>query len=1204
MVLSAALLVRSDPLPSPGIGLIVTKDDMAAIRRKAETGISRSISEAIKARLPEAVNQLRELRTFHWPPRGSPLLANMSDESLGSIERHYLPSVPVVAAHYLLTGETYGVEDAIWCMQQWAHYNRIGWYAWNGGSFPQIHYGSIVRVTAFAYDWLYEAMSEEARRDVEAALLMAGRDYYRLNLIGPGMLMHHLRHHNQGNNAFCSALAATLATRAHNPDADRWLRAYIETFLWNLTHAFGPQGQDLENDLQGYWTIALDAVVQSAVMLRNTLGLDFLTHPHLRTAHHFWMAHLAPCKPVLYTGGSARRESPYDESFEGYAWVQNAPACTVHNAVVSHSMLLFAALHRDGAGLSLWRQSMLDPGERVRRDCLSMGHTGTIGGMLALAWFPTDLKPSPIEGPLAYVSERLALWRSGLVSGKDSMLTFNGGQMNLIERGEQLGTGVGLVWHNPHFHYAPAQNTLWTEEEDLQPSYRLTSSFIGETANYFSATGAFSNTRYYPHSAQLHAYRRFQILERDILWRKGRFWVIFDRVAQNAPRSHAFIWNTLNTDRNACYKFRESHATLQRRQTALDFFFAEPSQVTFRSYPTHLMPVWNFSWSEHGLAFEAREGTGMTNIEAITEIPVDGFAGVDLLDNVGPISLEVPSGPDDSLARGGERDLDDLLLDARPPTVKTARVRVGKDPGRRTYRHVKRYPIVGGRYYTLELIYSKFNLRQYHNPAWQVIAIFYDRDGQALNAATWQNPCSACLTEADGETAVADRSIVRRFVAVPRNAETVGFELQTWEIFEASGRPIAAGTPSELYLHQLRLLRHPEPERSLRIRFLTLLRSRNVADSPPNVRINRVADGSITRMPRADGGWDIVVSAETPLRDPEGLFEFEGRLATLSLSSSGRLEEAFMAQVLRFSSTAMGLSVGADAPITLEKCSSGIFLQTFRRTTIHIKDGSVEASGTADSGFYRLQGRTMMTLSGRYDPAVDVAPMDQTAYREGVGRWFEEWNETAADTSFGRNLLQNATFRASSVLQPRFAPSLVNDGRIAEAWGDGSLLYREDEILSAGFGGYGGDWHTASYPWPYRIRPTYWLAGDEEKEAWIEAELPRTETVRLIRLHNTCNAGFNDRAMIDFQIDLFDETGRLIRRITDHFGKPVPESVQYPGQSYGGGWRFWFHPDTPVPHGEGWKIIPLGDPVPVRRLRITCLRYWGYGAGLSEWQAF
>ena len=463
-VVSVAEPVFADPEPPrPKVGLVVTAEELTRVRAKIAAGVPGQIWRQVLSQMPKTLEELTDLRARSWPAPGTPWdEGRVNQATVIQIEDTYIRAIPLVAIHYLITGKPDGVEDALWCMRKLKHYERAGWFTWEGGSFPQIRYGGLVRVTAFAYDWMYDAMDTDTRADVEAYLLMAARDYFRIDLVAPGMVMHHFRNHNQGANAFCSGLAATLVTRELNPDAPRWCRAFVETYLWKLNNAFGPNGEGLEGDLDGYWGIAFDAITQDAIMLRNILGVDFLDHPHLRRAYTYWMAHLTPCKPVRYTGGSQRQDSAYDENFDGYSWVDDAPACTVHPADPSTSLLFYAARHADGQALDLWLRSKVRQDGTVNKTALEMAHTGTLGALLALSWYPTGLTAQRIEGPLVHFSERLALLRSGLVPGRDNMLTFNGGQVNFIERGEQLGTGVGLVWHNRHFHYANAQNTLWT----------------------------------------------------------------------------------------------------------------------------------------------------------------------------------------------------------------------------------------------------------------------------------------------------------------------------------------------------------------------------------------------------------------------------------------------------------------------------------------------------------------------------------------------------------------------------------------------------------------------------------------------------------------------------------------------------------------------------------------------------------------------
>lgn len=245
----AAAAVQAGELPEPKVGLVVTRDEVVGIRAKIQSGFPQKIWAGFLKEVTKAVEMAKALRASSWPQAGT---AGTFGTAMDRIRERYLECVPVIATHYLVTGQTDGVDDALWCMRQLRNYERLGWFAWSGGSFPTIGFGGMVRVTSYTYDWLYGAMDEATRKDVEAYLVMAGRDYFRTDLIGPGMAAHHLRSLNQGDNAFCSGLAATLATRNVNPDSAQWLRAYMDTYIWNLNSAFGPNGQDLEGNLGAY----------------------------------------------------------------------------------------------------------------------------------------------------------------------------------------------------------------------------------------------------------------------------------------------------------------------------------------------------------------------------------------------------------------------------------------------------------------------------------------------------------------------------------------------------------------------------------------------------------------------------------------------------------------------------------------------------------------------------------------------------------------------------------------------------------------------------------------------------------------------------------------------------------------------------------------------------------------------------------------
>ena len=656
--------------------------------------------------------------------------------------------------------------------------------------------------------------------------------------------------------------------------------------------------------------------------------------------------------------------------------------------------------------------------------------------------------------------------------------------------------------------------------------------------------------------------------------------MILDRVSHADPRTHTFSWNTLNTDRQASYSINRQGATLTRRQVALDIHFAEPAAVSCWQNQTQLMPVWNFSWSGHGLALYAQAGAQANDIAENSAADLARFQGAaHVMTASNKTALKVPLG---------------FALNAEKP-----------EGGKRRFLYDGHLPVTGGHVYTLEMDYSHTNAKQYREPAWQLLATFYDADGKALNTPSWENPCSACLTELDGEVADLGPATAHRRVSAPLAARSVSLELQTWHFNGMASAHLrnAPDRDSELTVHAIRLLRHAPPDRSNDIRFLTILNSRDANSVPLAVKTDRHAGGSVSRFD-TEAGAQLVISGEGLIQDKDGLFCCEGRLGALTLTSDGKLSQAFLERFTCFDAATLGLHLTSSQPVTLEIDDTVITLKCLRTSRVELAWRKEHCRATLDKGYYRFEKGHFQMQPASIDRAVEPPPQDLVSYHKAIGDYFNAIQATVDSIPAEINLLKDAVFRASSVLQERFAPELVNDGHVLEAYGDGRFYYDEPEIPSAPREGYSGSAHNGWYPWPYRTRPTYWLAKAEQKDAWVEAEMTEPRPVASVRLQNTCNAGFNDRAMIDFRLDLFDGKGNVIKSVNDHFGKPFPESVSYPGQSYTSTWRFWFAPDTPIPHGEGFKTIELGGVYLAKRIRVTCLRHWGYGAGLSEMQAF
>jgi len=203
------------------------------------------------------------------------------------------------------------------------------------------------------------------------------------------------------------------------------------------------------------------------------------------------------------------------------------------------------------------------------------------------------------------------------------------------------------------------------------------------------------------------------------------------------------------------------------------------------------------------------------------------------------------------------------------------------------------------------------------------------------------------------------------------------------------------------------------------------------------------------------------------------------------------------------------------------------------------------------------------------------------------------------------NLARGAKVTASSVYDDRFSPDRAIDGIVAEGFGDGSLRNGEPPIRSGRLTGYGAsDADLYGTEWNYRIRPSCWLAANEEKDSWIEIALDRTARIGLVRILNTTNGGFNDRAAIDIAIELRDTDGGVVAKEALTFGKAFPGPVSEVSPPYAKAYRFWYDPATPIPHGEGFREVRFEGAPEASRVRVTIARYWGFGAGLNEIQVY
>lgn len=104
----------AEGLPRSKAGLVITHEELVQIREKIKSGVPRQIWQGVVKQLPQAIKTLQDLPHWEWPPQGANVdSASGYRKTLRKVKSKYFSSVPVVAMHYLVTGKTDGVEDAL-----------------------------------------------------------------------------------------------------------------------------------------------------------------------------------------------------------------------------------------------------------------------------------------------------------------------------------------------------------------------------------------------------------------------------------------------------------------------------------------------------------------------------------------------------------------------------------------------------------------------------------------------------------------------------------------------------------------------------------------------------------------------------------------------------------------------------------------------------------------------------------------------------------------------------------------------------------------------------------------------------------------------------------------------------------------------------------------------------------------------------------
>ena len=449
---------------------------------------------------------------------------------------------------FLLSGDRrYG--DAAWgIFRQMGEVNRWGWFPWDGVNMPHIDAGMYYRNAAFTLDFLWDYLTPVQRRQARDILAeKCVEPYFRLVLHTPAMGLDHLRSKNQGNNVLAGALIACLALGNEYPNADRWLRSYVQTFHWIVTHDIGWAGQHLESGMPGYWSISMQNLYTGATCLANVTGIDLRGHPAFMEATYYPLYHESSVPPV------GMFLTPIDKGYQGPAGeIAGKPIELPHEASCGPWWYDYAARFPQSPGLYFINKTMVRKKadgtlQFCSNDCHQHGHAE----ILDLLWTTPELQrpdlPPPAE--LFKTTDRMTMIRSGYGLG-ETYLYFNG-DLFLSARNEVLCSTSLLSWHSRWHGWQKAETGLETEGAPLAPSMVVKESAHDASFSYFRAVSGPSNVTYYRPHGQNSCYQHYTQRQREILYVRGEpgrdYFVFVDRVGQKEPRWHGLLWQTWNT---------------------------------------------------------------------------------------------------------------------------------------------------------------------------------------------------------------------------------------------------------------------------------------------------------------------------------------------------------------------------------------------------------------------------------------------------------------------------------------------------------------------------------------------------------------------------------------------------------------------------------------------------------------------------------
>lgn len=1201
--------------PSAGIGLLLKPADVPALREKITQEPWSRIYAGMRQRVDDAVKD--------WPARRDELAPHLDKLLDLSVDHAKVPADPAArqagktlseiamrsmcpaAFVYLVTGERKYADFAYDVLCHMGKVNRWGWFPWDGTHMPQIHAGMHFRNAAFTLDFIWDALTDEQRRAARDIIARkAVEPYYRIVLFAPAMGLHHLRSKNQGNNVLAGAAIACLALGEDYPDARRWRQSYIQTLHWIITHDIGWAGQGLESGLPGYWSVSMQNLYTAATCLYNVTGIDLRVHPAFMEATYYPIYHETTVPPVgLFT-------APIDAGYQGSPGIiAGKPIELPHTASGGPWWYDYAARFGESQAMYFINRTM------VRRDgegrlsfrlhnCHEEGHADIIG----LLWTRADLYRPDVPKPTALfkTTDRMSMIRSGYGMGQ-TYLYFNG-DVFLSSLREVLCTTSGLAWHYKWHGWQKAETGIETEGEPLAPSMVVKDSWHDEGFTFIHAVSGTSNIRYYPPPGQNECYRRYRRRDRDILYVRGEpgsdYFVFVDRVAQDDPRWHGWLWqswNSVHKNQSSNYGRYRAEADrsirLERPNADLRIDFVAPKEVAFEVESAPGQPIVSYMYDHNVLTLRALAGGYGPAKAGRVLVPPSAWKGAGRLCTQAELGQGAPAA---AYRLAGARQIQDPANGFDVPARLEADTR-----------------------YRMSLAFRKEDLRVYENLAWELSVELLDAKGSVVARDTaLGDPAKPRSYNRPGSFRLCDtRSLTPTTPWL--QTEHVHFDVPAHaSVARIRGR-LAAATwshpPSKIHegsvldLGPITIEPVGTVQRRARETFVAVVSPLKKGGRGPVVVRSQGEDWAVATIRREGQADDqVVLGSGKPVAFPGGTIA-----ADLAVVRGGN-------------GAAAGLFARAATLVILH---SREVLRTSRPVDVSLR---MDAGRSVTWAKAKTSGRTELVLSGKHvalaaglfiagadgkftaDPAGPPLKTNSPANRKLLEAGLrplitQAAAERDAYTQQGlKNLAAGAKVTASAARDARFAPGHVIDNETWEYPTNGLLDYTQGDLETSPSGGYGRGRLPLSGEnmsvWPFYVRPTYWLLP-YEKAGWVQLELPRETTVSLVRLLNTSNAGLNDYATMQYRVELCDASGKVVGRRAGEFGKrfdrPFRQAFRYPElfSSYGATFKGMLEPGIPVPFGDAWHDVRF-EPVRAKFVRVYVESYWALGGGLNEIQVY